>query len=765
MELLLPLVGDDETSGIVHINARSELHQSGQVRVLMAHGIPLMTWEQGDETSESYCMVLLVRNGVASPTEVKAAFDVARATVYRALDRFEKGGLLGLVLAKRGPKGPHKFDKVVTQRMLAAKQRGDSNVAIAAMLGVTESGVRKALRRVGWSAVAPAQMALAEQPRPETQPILPLLAVEEETAEEVVEAVAAGSVVEAGHASEAQATGQADVLKGDPWDRSLDRTLAQAGLIDEALPQFGDCENVADLGVLLAVPVLVNTGALDVATRVFSGFGAAFYGVRTVILCLALMALQRIKRPEQLRHHSPPALGRVLGLDRAPEVKTLRNKVRQLADQKHSEVFMRELAKRRVESRGDAIGFLYVDGHVRVYSGKVRISKMHVTRMRLSMPATADHWVNDRDGDPLLVVTATPTTSLAKEMIAIAREIRGLLGERRVTVVFDRGGWSPELFADLIEMGFDILTYRKGHIPKVRLSKFTIHKGFFDGREVTYQLAERQLTLKRAKGKTVKVREVVRLSDDGKHQTSIVTSRTDLTAVEVAYRMFERWRQENFFKYMEAEFSIDALWAYGTEADDPDRDVPNPPRKAKERELADARAELGRTERLLGAAAADNIESTRPSMRGFKVANSAIGRRLRKARQYVDKVKAELREIPKRATAREAAGQNDVVRLKTEAKRLTDTMKSVAYQVETSLFRMIAPHYSRHEDEGRKLIASAFQLAGDIHVAPGELQVTLQAAASPNRTMAIAKLCEDLNATNTVFPGTRLMLRYAIREA
>jgi len=54
-------------------------------------------------------------------------------------------------------------------------------------------------------------------------------------------------------------------------------------------------------------------------------------------------------------------------------------------------------------------GFLYLDGHVRVYHGKHALPKAHVARMRISMPATSDYWVNDLTGDPLFVVTPKPT--------------------------------------------------------------------------------------------------------------------------------------------------------------------------------------------------------------------------------------------------------------------------------------------------------------------------------------------------------------------
>ena len=63
------------------------------------------------------------------------------------------------------------------------------------------------------------------------------------------------------------------------------------------------------------------------------------------------------------------------------------------------------------------------------------------------------------------------------------------------------------------------------------------------------------------KGK-LRLRQVTRLCDGG-HQTQVITSRWDLRDIEVAYRMFERWRQENFFKYMREEFLLHALTAAG----------------------------------------------------------------------------------------------------------------------------------------------------------------------------------------------------------
>src|SRR5438132_1511003 len=147
-------------------------------------------------------------------------------------------------------------------------------------------------------------------------------------------------------------------------------------------------EIVPRAGVLLALPPLVQSGVFECAQKIYGSLGPAFYGLRTCLFTLLLMALWRIKRPEGLKEHSPQSLGQVLGLDRAPEVKTLRRKLARLAAAGRAAQFGQALAQQRVTLRGAARGFLYTDRHVRVYHGQHVLPKAHVARMRISMPAT-----------------------------------------------------------------------------------------------------------------------------------------------------------------------------------------------------------------------------------------------------------------------------------------------------------------------------------------------------------------------------------------
>src|SRR2546430_15264147 len=186
------------------------------------------------------------------------------------------------------------------------------------------------------------------------------------------------------------------------------------------------------------------------------------------------MALLRIKRPEHLKERDPAAFGRLLGLDRAPEVKTLRRRLTRLAAHHCAEQLGAELARRRVDQRGHLMGFLYVDGHVRAYHGQRAISsEPYVARRHLAMPASTDYWINDRSGDPLFVITGEIDAALTKALPRLLREVRDLVGERRVTIVFDRGGWSPKLFDTMIKDRFDLLTYRAGRCRRINERRLT----------------------------------------------------------------------------------------------------------------------------------------------------------------------------------------------------------------------------------------------------------------------------------------------------
>jgi hypothetical protein len=277
---------------------------------------------------------------------------------------------------------------------------------------------------------------------------------------------------------------------------------------------------------------------------------------------------------------------------------------------------------------------------------------------------------------------------------------------------------------------------------------------------ILYTLADQEVRL--LKGR-LRLRQVTRRMDNG-HQTPILTSRRDLPAAQVAYHMFERWRQENFFKYLREEYALDALAEYAAVPDDPTRDVPNPAWAAADANLRQAQAHVDRLQAEYGLEALSNVESQRRTMRGFKIAKGKLGLQIRSALQRVMQLEVRRNKLPRRVPV-QAVTNEPVVKLAPERKHLTNLIKMVAYQAESDLIRIIAPHYRRVDDKGRTLIQSAFASAADIEVTDQELRLTLAPMSSAHKTRAIAALCEELNKSDTVFPGSNLRVRYAIREA
>ena len=746
-------------SGTVYVNDRVSFRSEGTQRVISVHGVVLAHYSVEDRAAEAYAMTTLWESEYATQTQIARAFGYSARSLRRYQERFAAEGIQALVRKPGRPAGRRSGgaqERGRDQTILHLKTKGVSNRAIAGKLGLSEKAIRKRLRRLGW--------------QPQTEPTASGLLFEQDTTGDAAPSseISENTIdIPKGAAAAAELRGgthqgiePASVSRDpNPLDRSMDRLLAAMGLIEDAAPVFAPAESLPRAGVLLAIPALVASDVLPVARQIYGSIGPAFYGLRTTLVAYILLALLRIPRPETLKEYAPADLGRIVGLDRLPEVKTLRRKLARLASRKASQEFGRELARRRIAERGRMMGFLYIDGHVRAYHGKHTIPKAYLTRTRLAVPGTTDYWVNDQKGEPLFVVTAEANAAMTRMLVPILEEVRNLTGpRRRVTIVFDRGGWSPKLFQKLLAMGFDILTYRKGRVRRIAEKRFVLRTAKLDGRPVKYLLHDQPVRFLRGK---LRLRQVTRLTDNGK-QTPILTSRWDLRDVVVAYRMFERWRQENFFKYMRQEFLIDALCDYQVEPDDPQRSVPNPARKAVDNELRKARARWNQLKQTYGDASLDYIEGRTPTMREFQAADKKIYREIQEAAERVAELAAQQNLLPLRVPLAEARPDQDLVKLSTERKHLTNVLKLVAYQIESDLVNLIRPHYARAEDEGRTLIQTVLQSTATLEPTDQELRVTLSPLSSPHRSQAVAALCENLNTAETRFPGTDLRMRFAV---
>jgi Helix-turn-helix domain len=735
-QLPLPLL----PAGAAEISPGVGLVAGDDGGLVTVHGLATFAWDAGDEVGRRLAAVQLVRLRAASQGQVAGAFGVDPGTIWRWDQALAAGGVAGLVPARRGPKGASKLTPQLVERIAGLDAAGQTLREIAAATGVSTFSVRNALGRVA-SGGRPAAAHAAED----------------------------SGGADGGDDDEAQ--GAVPVLP-DPVPRDGERALAQWGLLGEgAVPVFTAGARYPLAGLLLALPALEGAGLLAAAREVYGRLRDGFYGLGATLLTLVFLALAGEPRAEGATRVPPAALGRVLGLDRAPEVKTIRRKLAELAAAGKAAELVMALARRHAAARPDALGFLYVDGHARVYYGTRQVQKTHVARLKFPAPATMETWVTDQHGDPVFMVVAEPSDSLAGELRRLLPDLRRIVGAGpQVTVCFDRGGWSPALFADITAAGFGLLTWRKGPAPDLPAEAFrTVACTDDRGRAHEYELADTVAELGISegprKGQIVTLRQVTRrvpAKDGGTRQIHALTSRDDLPPGEVCWRLSARWREENYFRYARTWFALDALDSHAASPDDPDRMVPNPARKAaaariRQAEAAAQAAEAARDAALL------QLRSPAPGQAAW-LSNQVIN-------ALAAPVEAAWRELEEADTAAAAAPARiplgtlspDMVRLEAEVKQITHAIRMAAYNAETALARALDGRYARAGDEAYALIREALTASGDIRPGDSELLIRLDPLTAPRRTQALAALCDQLNQAASRYPGTDLVLRYEVK--
>jgi hypothetical protein len=657
------------------------------------------------------------------PAQLARALGLNRSTVCRNKAAYEQGGAQALLVDKSSNRKGYKLDEEKLRKAQKLLDQAMSVRRIGESLGVTEGCIRYAIRKG----------------------IL--------VRKEVVTNEASIKHKTASQRSMEDCQSQAGIAV----KRETERVMAALGKLDEATPIFTANESVRYAGVLLALPVLAQLGLLDAAKKVYGSLRNGFYGLQATLLTLAFMALLRIKSPEQLKEKSPGELGIILGLDRIPEVKTLRRKLKEMGLYCQSAEFMAELTRRWCDGDLEAIGFVYIDGHVRPYHGrKHKLPKTHVARRRLCMPATTDFWINDENCEPVFLVTAEANDSLLSMLDSqVIPDIKKLAGDKRITLIFDREGWSPKMFARWFEKGIDVITYRKGKYDPWPQDCFIETRSSIADQPVTYRLGERSIKV----GKSFWMREVRRLCDSG-HQTSVMTTRQDLAAERIASRMFSRWNQENFFRYMRHEYNLDHLMTYSVEAANGERLVPFPEHKKKSKAISRMKSDLEKLQKEYGQRAFENKEAQRPSMRGFNIANAGCKAKIQHLKQQIEKAQIELKQMSQKVPLKSIAAHHEIVRLEKERKCLSDIVKMICYRSETSLLNLLSPHFARAREEGRAFLKRLFQLPADI--LPDEqaktLTIKFHTLANPRSNKALKDLCEIMNAEAFCFPQTSLKM-------
>jgi hypothetical protein len=544
-------------------------------------------------------------------------------------------------------------------------------------------------------------------------------------------------------------------------------------MLEGAPIEFEPVVDVPDGGVLFALPPLLLYGLLHKSREIFS-MPEGFYPLESIFLLLALMALARIPSLEALRYVAPGEWGKLIGLDRIPEVRTLRQKVSALCSQPgRAERWSGLLAKQWMESEVQSAGVFYADGHVRLYHGKLTdLPRRYVARERLCLRGTTDYWVNAMDGRPFFVVTYPVDPGLLNvlENNIVPRlraeapnqpseqelEANSLLS--RFSIIFDREGYSPKFFARMKEQRIAVLTYHKHRGTAWPEQEFrTQPVRLVNGEEVSLQLAERGVRL----SNDLWVREVRQRSESGAQSSILSTDyRSDLSRVAAA--MFARWCQENFFRYMRQHYNLDRLVEYGVEAVPDTTRVINPVWRQLD-------SQIRRQNGLLSPQLVEFAEIQLPQdlepeqVQVYQLRKGQLQQAIENRQQEIHHLKAQRKAVAKHIQLKELPEQERFQQLRAEKKHFLDTIKLIAYRAETALAQLAREKMHRLDD-ARSLVRQLFHT--EVDLIPDQQNKTLTVRLHPLTAevhdQVVGFLCKELTSTETVFPSTDLRLIYEI---
>jgi transposase len=750
-QALLPLIGDGATriSDIISV-VRDNGHWTYFCGVQ-----PVFQHAEDEHRCFQMFTAQLICQGACRHVDIVRAFGVSKSSVIRSVNTYRAGGVNAFYTprATRGATVMAPDVTVQAQELLAA---GWSRREVAKRLGIKLDTLRKAIqqrRLTVPSAVKPGE------PAPEKASVLlPPTATDKST----------------------RAVEDAMAEMGTACTRPDERALAAFGLLDGAPTRFETCRDVSFGGVLCALPALEANGLFQHIHDCLAKL-RGYYSTLHVIVLLAHMALCRIKTVEQMQYQPPGELGKLLGLDRVPEVRCLRQKLAALSIDDRPQKWAGLLSRDWLKAEPELAGALYVDGHVRLYHGSLTtLPRRYVSRQRLCLRGTTDYWVNDALGQPFFAVERTIDHGLLEVLTSdiVPRLLKDVPGQpteaeleadpyrARFVILFDREGYSPKFFKEMWQTHrIACITYHKFPKDDWPADEFSeVETTLPTGERVSLKLAERGSWIGDRKN-GLWVRETRKLTESG-HQVSLISTAFSKSAPEDSARLFSRWSQENFFRYMMQHFAIDLLNEYGTE-DIPEtkRPVVNPKWRELDRQKRSVKSKLTHR-RARFATLTLHPEPDEDAQVKWEKRKADLVEEIQQFEKELEDVDGELKKTPAHLKWDELPNKEKFQRLAPSRKQLVDTVKMIAYRAETAMASIVREKLAR-TDDARSLLRDLFRSEADLvpDMENGVLHVHVHPMSTPRADRAVAHLLKHLNAAEFNYPGTNLRLVYAIAGA
>lgn len=690
-----------------------DVTRAGDHQVVHLGATPIARFPVSDVSSRRHVMVQLAEAGAVKTVDIAAAFEVTPIYVSLLRGRYREQGSPGLQAGRRGPHGPMKLTPLMERRILELDKKGLSQRAIAQRL--TDSG-----KKISYQTVR--RILLRQLPQQEVLPV-----IKEPEPEEPLSVLAAA----AGESREEMPQGPT--------------RYAGAMLLHVALGQLG------------LWTVFESLGARLDRSRMAA---AQLIGIIALGFALRFKSIERFKTAVRRD------FGMLLGLQGIPSVQTLRTHVGDLVDSVDSDAVMRKLLAAFAELEPVWEGAYYIDGHFCPYSGMHPLPKGWNARRRLAEPGQTDTCVHDATGRALFFVNRPLNDHLSRVLPTILQEIRAVAKDQQILLIFDRGGYSGPLFQKLTDEGIHFITYLKGRKARRRFPSDRFERrwwetadpaGIKETKRYVYDIYEKGT---RVRGAGI-LRTLVLQDEDG--QIPVLTNCPEMASAKVVHLLKMRWRQENSFKYLSENYSVEQLVQYGADYHQDERMVDNPKRAALRRKIEQVQMDIIFKESELGQALEYNDEKVHRTARGLKHAHSALRREIDQLYQRVSRLENRLAQTPAKVALKEIKDKPLQAFQRTDRRNMVNAIKLATYNAERLLARKFFRHYQDPRD-WLTIFRSFFHLSGTISYAGDRLMVELRAPDRPHIRRALEATIEELNTIDSKLFGVGPKLVFSVKS-
>jgi hypothetical protein len=740
-QLKLPLI----PSGATEINDFLSVQNENDYWYYFAGMNPIFSHE--DKDRPSFCMFTsqLIASGQCRNIDIIKAFGVPPSNVKRGVKKYKEGGIKIFFQPRKG-RGGNVLTKEVKKVCQELLDNGRSRKDICDKLDIKYDTLRKA---IGDGRLHEPNINQISEKRGSTK------------SERTVEDAKAGEGL------------------GVACTRTVVRTLAATGQLEYSPTKFENCLDLTMGGVLCSLPALDACGLyrhLNILPKLPPGY----YSDIHIITALAFMFLCRIKVIDQLRFQPPGELGRLLGLDRIPEVKKIREKLKMLSNDNAVKEWAGQLGKDWMESAPDLAGVLFIDGHVSLYFGKkTKLPKRYVSRLRLCMSGTSFYYVNDILGQPFFYIEKPVDPGMLKTLEndiipRLLKEVPEQPSEEqldanpllhRFVLVFDREGYSPAFFKKMWQKHrIACISYHKFPGDKWDENEFEKYEAKMpQGEVIEMKLAERGALIGSKKSEKVWVREVRKLNKSG-HQTSIISTGYIVNLLYTAIYIFSRWAQENFFKYMHQHYDFDKVMEHMTEEISGLIKVINPTWKDLDYKIRSCINKLNYRLKKFGTMEL-HPETDHVKMEKQITVKAELREEIDLMENEIEKLKEKRSAVSKHIDFQNLPNNAKFTKLKSSSRLLLNTIKLIDYRSETAMC-MILKEFLHRDQDARPIIRELFKTEADIvpDLEAKILNVRVHRMTTLRNDNAVKNLFEKLNETETVFPGTDMKLHYYLLE-